>query len=182
MRTKKITENDIKGMKISSLPTRPTAPSSLGGRGYSSEEMRAAFDRLPLYIIERFNLLLEDIKAVGEDSLAAAIRTEIDEGHNLYDIFRDIRNGRFANYLSVGESTLSYKLAELEARISELEKKEKLLSESAEGENSLSVREEKVHHESEEKENASSVREENEKLLSESAEGEEVLRLEGERE
>ena len=123
MRTKKITEEDIRNMKISSLPTRPTAPSSLGGRGYTSAEMRAAFDRLPLYIIERFNLLLEDISAVGEDSLASAIKTEIREGHSLSDIFCDIKDGEFAKYLSVGDMSLYYKLCKIEERISRLEEK-----------------------------------------------------------
>ena len=47
---------------MSSLPTRPTAPSAFGGSGYTATEMKAAFDRLPLKIIERFNLLLSEIE------------------------------------------------------------------------------------------------------------------------
>ena len=106
MNTKKITDADVAGFKISSLPTRPTAPTSLGGRGYSSKEMKEAFDRLPLYIIEKFNLLVDDICEKGENSLSAAIPTGISDTHTLYDLFSDIVNGRFASYLSVGDGTL----------------------------------------------------------------------------
>lgn len=121
MKTQKITEEEIQDMKISSLPTRPTAPSSLGGRGYTSREMRGAFDKLSLYIIKRFNMLLEDVCAVGENSMAGAIKTEISEGHSLANMFSDIPSGRFSEYLSVGEVSLAYKLAELNDRITRLE-------------------------------------------------------------
>ncbi len=62
MNTKKITESEIEELKVASLPTRPTAPTAFGGKGYSATEMKEAFDRLPLYTIDRLNSLIEDIE------------------------------------------------------------------------------------------------------------------------
>lgn len=123
MKAQKITEESIKEMKISSLPTRPTSPSSLGGRGYTSADMKAAFDRLPLYIVERFNLLMDDIRAVGEESLAAEIMTGFSVSHSLFDMFSDIRSGRFCEYLTVGEQNLITEICMLNEKISRLEEK-----------------------------------------------------------
>ena len=61
MTTKKITSDEIDQNAVSSLPTRPTASVAFGGKGYTSAEMKEAFDRLPKLIIERFNLLLSDL-------------------------------------------------------------------------------------------------------------------------
>ena len=61
MTTNKITDTEIESLKVGSLPTRPTAPTAFGGRGYTATEMKAAFDKLPLKIIEEFNALLDDI-------------------------------------------------------------------------------------------------------------------------
>ena len=61
MTTNKITDSEIESLKVGSLPTRPTAPTAFGGRGYTATEMKAAFDKLPLKIIEEFNALIDDI-------------------------------------------------------------------------------------------------------------------------
>ena len=47
MNSKKITDSDISALKISSLPTRPTAPAEFGGKGYTATELKAAFADLP---------------------------------------------------------------------------------------------------------------------------------------
>ena len=107
MNTKKIIAADIEDIKVSSLPSRPTAPASFGGRGYTAAQMKAAFDRLPLFIIERFNSLIEDICSEGEGSLAADIPTGISDSHTLSDLFADILNGNMAGYLTLGEESLS---------------------------------------------------------------------------
>ena len=62
MNTRKITDSDIASLKISSLPTRPTAPTSFGGKGYTATQMKAAFDQLPLYIITHLNTLIGEIE------------------------------------------------------------------------------------------------------------------------
>lgn len=98
---KKITQAEAAEAKISSLPTRPNAPSALGGKGYSAEEMKAAFDRFPALIAERLNALIDDMLSYGEDSAAAAIPSGIAEGHTLYDLFLDITSGAMSDYLAL---------------------------------------------------------------------------------
>ena len=121
--TTKILNSEICDLTVASLPTRPTAPTAYGGNGFSAGQMKAAFDRLPLFIVERFNSLIEDINSVGEGSLAAALKTGISDGHTLSELFSDVTNGNFASYLSVGESSLAARLAELELRLSLIENK-----------------------------------------------------------
>ena len=124
MTARKITGDEADALKIASLPTQPTAPKGLGGMGYSSQDMKAAFDRLPLLIIERFNALIDDIGRTGEGSLASAIPTGISDGHTLGMLMDDIKNGSLASYLFVGEVPLTLKLAELEERLAALEEVE----------------------------------------------------------
>ena len=121
MKTTKITEDQIKDLRISSLPTRPTAPTSYGGLGYSSAQMKAIFDALPLFIIERFNSLLDDLASVGTGSASASIPTGIKEGHTLAALFADVKNGNLASYLSVGTRSLLVDLSEIKERIHRLE-------------------------------------------------------------
>lgn len=106
MNTTKILDSEISGLKIASLPSRPTAPTAFGGKGYTSTEMKAAFDKLPLFIIKRFNMLLEDVSAEGEGSLASEIPTGISDGHTLSDLFSDVISGELPFYLSMGEESL----------------------------------------------------------------------------
>lgn len=106
MKAHKIYNEEIKNLKISSLPSRPTAPTSFGGRGYTANQVKEAFDALPLFIIERFNELIDDIKATGKDALIASIPTGIYNGHSLSDLIEDILSGAFAEYLSVADITL----------------------------------------------------------------------------
>ena len=121
MRTNKITSEEIADIKVASMPTRPSSPHGFGGKGYTADEIKAAFDRLPLYIIERFNLLLDDISATGQDSIASAIPTGIKDGHTLENLFLDLRNGNAASYIKVSGVSLASYLAQLSARIEELE-------------------------------------------------------------
>ena len=123
MKAKKILNSDIEHILISSLPSRPTAPKALGGNGYSAGEMKEAFDRLPLCIIEHYNALISDIKDLGENSLAGAIPTGIKEDHTLHNLLEDIRSGEIAAYLSIlGKSLLSH-LITIYAQLDELKNK-----------------------------------------------------------
>lgn len=132
MQAKKILNSDVRGMLISSLPTRPTAPRSQGGRGYGVSEMKAAFDKLPLYIIERYNELIGDITREGCDSLAAAMPSGIKEGHSLFTLFDDVRTGELATYFSfLGKSLLSHVIT-LYAEIDKLHEAIKRLEKSEE--------------------------------------------------
>ena len=103
-------------MKISSLPSRPTAPSAFGGKGYTAADMKEAFDRLPLFIVEKFNSLLDDISREGEDGISADIKTGIRPEHTLRELFSDVLDGSFATYLTLGDETLE----EYEQRADEL--------------------------------------------------------------
>ena len=99
MNATKILDSEIAGLKIASLPSRPTAPTSFGGKGYTASDMKAAFDKLPLFIIERFNTLIEDISSEGEMSLAAEIPTGIRDEHSLSELFLDIKSGALSGYM-----------------------------------------------------------------------------------
>lgn len=120
MNTKKITPEDIMHLKVSSLPTRPTAPTAFGGSGYNATQMKEAFDKLPLFIINWLNSLMEDISSTGSGSLSSEIRTNITDTHTLSQMFSDIINGAFASYLSVGDKSLAASLAEIKAEIARI--------------------------------------------------------------
>ena len=107
MKTTKIYDADIAALKVSSLPSRPTAPKGFGGMGYTASDVKAAFDKLPLFIIDRLNLLIEDILSTGADSLAGAISTELSDGHTLAKLFADVKSGAFSEYLSLGDESLA---------------------------------------------------------------------------
>lgn len=120
MKTKKINDGDIADMKISSLPTRPTAPASFGGCGFTANDMKAAFDKLPLYLTECFNTLVEDIAAPPGAGISAVMPTGISEGHTLADLFRDIKSGNLSTYLTVAGSPLAVLIGEILTELEEL--------------------------------------------------------------
>ncbi len=113
MLSSKIKESEVTPLTVASLPTRPTAPTALGGKGYNAVQMKEAFDRLPLFIIERFNQLYEDITAEKEESIANLIDTGIKDGHNLRKLFDDILSGELASYMTVFNTSLSEFLGKL---------------------------------------------------------------------
>ena len=121
MKAKKITKDDIYGLGVASLPTRPATPAAVGGKGYTPKELKEAFDRLPLYIIEQFNALIADIEAVGEESLASAIKTGIREGHSLDQLFSDIKDGSLLFYIDAGGRSLATELEDIRSRLCRLE-------------------------------------------------------------
>lgn len=116
MNTEKIKREEISSLLISSLPSRPNAPGAFGGKGYTAQEMKEAFDRLPLFLVERFNSLLDDLTDSADGSLAASLPTGLGEGHTLSDLFADVQSGAFTDYLSAGEKTLAARLAEIEEK------------------------------------------------------------------
>ena len=116
MNSGKISIEQTRPLMVSSIPTRPTSDRIYGGEGYSPKELKAAFDALPLYVIEVFNALIDDIKSEGDNSLAASIPTGISEGHTLYDLFCDIKNGNLASYIKIGGESLSTVITRLSER------------------------------------------------------------------
>ena len=75
-------------LRIASLPTRPTASSSFGGKGYTSQEMKEAFDLLPNLIAARLNSLIEDIL---DGSLAESMVVG-EEGETLSEVLMRLSN------------------------------------------------------------------------------------------
>ena len=118
MKATKIINEDIGELKISSLPTRPTAPTAFGGAGYSAKEMKEAFDRLPLYLVGKFNDLLDDI-STGE--IAHGIPSGIRADHTLGALLEDVKNGNLSSYFLINGKSLASVLADFEVRIAELE-------------------------------------------------------------
>ena len=106
MNSTKITDAEIDGLSVASLPTRPTSPTAFGGVGYTASELKAVFDRLPMLLVERYNSLIDDAESLGEGSLASSIPTGIDEGHTLADLFSDVSGGNLATYIKVGDESL----------------------------------------------------------------------------
>lgn len=122
MNTQKILSSEVEPLKIASLPTRPTAPSAMGGKGYTPAGMKEAFDKLPLLIIERFNSLIDDI-CTG--AVLEAIQVSLSGGITLSELVEDIGSGNLASYLTVQDASLAATVAELKTRLSELEEKVK---------------------------------------------------------
>ena len=120
MQSRKIELNEIEDMKISNLPTRPTASVALGGKGYTASEMKEAFDKLPLFIFEKLNLLIEDLTKEGDESYVGSHPTGIREGHTLAELLADILSGSFAEYLMINGTPLSEVLFTLRDNIDEL--------------------------------------------------------------
>ena len=63
MKATKITNADITPLRVSSLPSRPTAPKAYGGLGYTAAQMKSAFDAFPMFLANKFNALMTDITA-----------------------------------------------------------------------------------------------------------------------
>lgn len=72
-----ITERELAENGVASLPLTPTASPALGGRDYTPNEVKAAFDRLPRLIAARLNALLG---AVTDGTLLADIPVAFGDG------------------------------------------------------------------------------------------------------
>jgi hypothetical protein len=115
----KIKSSDIEALKISSLPTRPTAAAAFGGKGYNATEMKEAFDKLPLHIVEKFNAFIDLMSAEGENSIYAKIN--ISPSYTVYDLFLDMFNGNLANMICVDADSVAVKILKIEERLAKLE-------------------------------------------------------------
>ena len=120
MTISKLSESEMLEAGVTSLSSRPSAPYAWGGDGLTPRALKERFDRLPRLIAERLNSLLAMILEVpnladpSKDSIAEVIRSgllENDGEHTLADFFRDLLSGEAAEYLRVGEETLSEALA-----------------------------------------------------------------------
>ena len=112
-----ITQQEINQNKVASLPARPNASTAFGGAGYTSLQLRQAFDRLPLLLAARYNALVEAISASDEKGLAALIPTGLQdpEGnpYSLKELLSHIADGTLATYLKVDGQYLDLALKAL---------------------------------------------------------------------
>lgn len=111
---KPITNQEINQNKVASLPARPNASTSFGGVGYTSAQLKQAFDRLPLLLVERYNGLVEAIKEEGERGFLSQLPTPICDSdgnpYSLYEVLCHIESGDFATYCKIGEKYLDLAL------------------------------------------------------------------------
>lgn len=112
----------VETLGVSSLPTSPTSPSA-NGSGYSATQMKQAFDRLSVHIIEHYNLLINALHSDPEVSIMAEMLTGISKEHTLSDLIRDITEGDFVYYLKLGNRSIAEEIYALSDRISRLEEK-----------------------------------------------------------
>ena len=118
MKTNKILNTETEPYLISSLPARPNLPYASGGINYSSSDMREAFDKLPLLIVERLNSLISEIE---DSSVCESIETGIMDSHTLADMFNDIKIGNFVWYLTMDGEPVSTILYGIMERLDRLE-------------------------------------------------------------
>ena len=123
MNTTLIQSSEYEALKISSLPTSPTADVNYGGYGYSASEMKAAFDALPLFILAKLNTLITDILAEPNESVAASMKTGISDSHTLSKLFEDVKDGSFASYLDVGGESLLEALVSIKNELNAIKAK-----------------------------------------------------------
>ncbi len=123
MQSKKIEESEVISLKVSSLPTRPTAKEAFGGKGFTANEMKAAFDKFPEYILEKLNLLIEDLLREGEESYVGSYKTGIYANYSLQNLIDGIMGGEFASILMIDEKSLYDTLDEIKADIKKIKDK-----------------------------------------------------------
>lgn len=103
MTTKKITSDEITKHAVASLPTRPTESVAFGGNGYTSAEMKEAFDKLPKLIIERFNLLISDVE---DGQILSDIPTNIESMPTLQELINGIKNEQLSASITIFDTSL----------------------------------------------------------------------------
>ena len=113
MKSHTITNEEIEALKVASLPNRPTAPEEYGGQGFTAREMKEAFDRLPLYLVDRLNDLIDDIETESSDSILRSVKLGVGNGMTLYDFLLFFETGQILSIIPISEESLSYYLIRL---------------------------------------------------------------------
>ena len=113
----KISANEFAKVSFERMATRPNTATSRGESGMGPEALKKRFDAPSRLLRDKFNALIALIAGEGDgECLLDYLQTGIDEGKSLREVLADItaENGAFASYLSVGDTTLAKKLAQLE--------------------------------------------------------------------
>lgn len=121
----KISEELIRTFGIQSLAVRPNSYSSYGESGFSAEELKVRFDKLPKEIATRLNELLG---LMDKTDFASVIQAKInEESITLQALIDEITSGDFAERLQVKRTaseptSLNEMIATLDKAIADLDK------------------------------------------------------------
>lgn len=114
-----ITNDDIEKHGVMALRQTPNRGGTYGTNGLSAEELKKRFDKLPIHIADRLNLLIsmlaagtfkiggeesisELLDSVGNGTLAKALKvSNIENAKSLYDLWCDISDGDLAKELKL---------------------------------------------------------------------------------
>ena len=108
MSLRKITEDEVRALWVQRLSDTPNRGGKFGTAGLSAREVKAAYDALPLRIVEAFNELVDTVE---EGRLAELIPAA--EGRSLAAFFRDVTSGELAAYLTADGARSLAELAAL---------------------------------------------------------------------
>ena len=100
MKTKTMTKEELTPLSVASLPTNPTAEKR-GEKRYTPEELKAAFDRLPLYVAKRLNSLIDEIEG---ESFAFSVKLGEED---LGSFYLDTLSGRILDRIPILDTTLT---------------------------------------------------------------------------
>ena len=117
MRAKPISFSQMQDKRIAAMPTYPTNKSSLGGAGMSANDLKMAFDAFSILIMQEFNNLIADISVSPADSISGVMKTGIQGGHTLANLFDDLQNGNAITYIKVNGKSLATELIEIKEAI-----------------------------------------------------------------
>jgi hypothetical protein len=120
MSAQKITVSEINERLIENLPTRPNAPTSMGGKGYSAKELKAAFDSLPRLIAERYNELIDDLTNPEGSEIINGVKTGPSETDTLGAFLESVKNGSFLENVMLDGEVLIYYLRSLRSELEAL--------------------------------------------------------------
>ena len=120
MAISKITDSEISERLVEALPTRPNAPVSLGGKGYNANELKAAFDALPLLIAQRYNALIDGLQNNGGKEFSSLIETGIKESFTLEELFASIKNSSILDILLIDGEPLTVFLTRVKIELANI--------------------------------------------------------------
>ncbi len=103
MSIRKISEGEVREKWVQRLPDTPNRAGRFGAAGLSAAEMKAAYDALPLCIVEHFNEL---VTIIEEGRLSEWIPAA--GGRSLATLLADVTSGALSDYLTLdGKRSLS---------------------------------------------------------------------------
>lgn len=112
----RITEAQIRSKGVQSLADRPNASSQYGEGGLTAAQLKAAFDRLAIYLAEKINIIQS---ALSAEDAPEYIRIGGEDGAEvtLDDLLKSITNGNLASNIMLYSSATDSDLKSLQVII-----------------------------------------------------------------